>query len=130
MPCNSDYMNPTHKEVQLRETAILYKYALRCLGLDIPPEVSRAAGDMYCSVDFVSDLCNLLSDMTEEQRVSIIYNPYEKPSRRLADWWEEHQKADRLREEREKEAARQAAVREEALSRLTPEQIKALGLGR
>lgn len=106
MPCNSDYMNPTDKETRLRETAWLYAYALSKLGEEVPPEVGLAAENIYCRKDYVPALCALLKGLPEEKRDAIVYNARDKDARRLADWWEEHLEADRIREAKEaKEAA-------------------------
>lgn len=97
MPCRSDYLEPTRKEELLQETATLYAYALDELGMEVPNSVLQATTDIYCSVDFVRDLCNLINDMTEDEVNRVVYNARSITSRRLADWWEKHQEADQQR---------------------------------
>jgi hypothetical protein len=101
MPCNSDYMNPTEKERQLQETAKLYAYALRSVGLRVPRAVSKAAVNSYCGVDFVVNLCDLIRNMNQVELERVVYNGHSRESRRLADWWEVHERADEARKKKE-----------------------------
>jgi len=103
MPCRSDYMEPTHKERLLRETAVLFAYALNELGEEVPDSVHQAAADQYCRVDFVPELCQLIRNMTEDECDRIVYNPRSKIARSLADWWETHEEADRKRDAGQKQ---------------------------
>lgn len=129
MPCNSDYMEPTRKERLLQETAQLYEYALFELNIIISEDVKAAAKDIYCRKDFVPQLCELITNMNELQKQRVVYNAYHKMSRKLADWWEKHQEADRKRmEQNHIEATRQLLVAN-ALEKLTEAEKKALGLG-
>lgn len=100
MPCNSEYMNPTDKEKQLQHVAQLYKWLLEQLGEPVPSAVLATARNIYATGDFVSKLCKLLTHMQKSipaTFTSIVYNPYDKTSRELATWWEEHQEADQKR---------------------------------
>lgn len=98
MPCNSDYMDPTNKEKELQETAKLLVYALKKKRRKVPKWVSDAAKDIYCLEDkVVPELCSLIRSFHKEDMDRIVYNGRDKTSRRLADWWEEHEKADKKR---------------------------------
>ena len=66
--------------------------------------------------------------MSKKKQDEFIYNARVKESRDLADWWEEHQGADRKREAKEKKAKKEADLRKKALSKLTAAERKALGL--
>lgn len=129
MPCRSDYMEPTHKERLLQETAQLYEYALFEMNQIVPDDVKAAAKDIYCRKDFVPQLCELITNMNELQRQRVVYNVYHKMSRKLADWWEKHQEADRKRLEQERLEALRQDVAATALAKLTDAEKKALGLG-
>lgn len=129
MPCRSDYMEPTHKERLLQETAQLYEYALFEMNVIVPADVKAAAKNIYCRKDFVPDLCELVTNMNDLQRQRVVYNAYHKMSRKLADWWEKHQEADRKRIKDEEKAKSKVALRESALAKLTPAERKALGHG-
>ena len=129
MGCRSDYMEPTHKERLLQETAQLYEYALFEMNQIVPADVKAAAKDIYCRKDFVPDLCELVTNMNDLQRQRVVYNPYHKMSRKLADWWEKHQEADRRRIEQEQIESIRQEIALSALSKLTDAEKKALGLG-
>lgn len=129
MPCRSDYMDPTQKQRLLQETAQLYEYALFEMNLNVPADVKAAAKDIYCRKDFVPQLCELLTVMNELHKQRIVYNAYSSMSRKLANWWEKHQEADRKRIFEEDLQKMQDAVRTKALAKLTDAEKKALGLG-
>ena len=100
MPCNSDYMNQTQKEKLLQETAQFYVYLLKKMGVktsQIDPALRQAADTYYCTADFVPQLCDYIRSMTPEDVESIISNAHDRTARRLADWWEDHKKADKKR---------------------------------
>ena len=122
MGCRSDYMEPTGKERKLQETAILLGYALEETGQPVPRSVHAASKDIYCKTDLVPDLCNAIRNMDSETLKRVVYNPYNKESRQLADWWEEHEAADRARQT--KDAL--AASREWAIRRLWEEGTQTL----
>ena len=126
MPCRSDYLEPTHKEKLLQETAILYSYALDALGEEIPDSVLQASNDIYCSVDFVPNLCDLISNMAEDNLNKIVYNARSSMSRKLADWWEKHQEADQQQLAQEASEAAIQAHYERVIMGLSDEDIGVL----
>ena len=101
MPCNSDYMNPTHKEAQLQQTAKLLAFLLQQCNLPVTKEVKDAAADAYCRWDFTAELCARIHALSSGRLNAVVYNGRNSMSRQLADWWEKHQAADaeRLAEE-------------------------------
>ena len=126
MPCRSDYMEPTHKERLLQETAVLYAYALNELGEKVPDTVHQAATDQYCRVDFVPELCRLIRNMSGDECDRIVYNPRSKISRSLADWWEKHEEADRKRNAAEQAEIRRQDRYEQVIMKLSDEEIAVL----
>lgn len=58
--------------------------------------------DFNDNQELIPNLCKMLRLMTDAERESIVYNPHDRRSRDLADWWEEHQKADEHRLMKEK----------------------------
>ena len=130
MPCNSDYMNPTEKEIKLKETAMFYDFALSKMGLQVPIEVTLAANAEYGGDDYVEPLCSLIKRMSEEQKETIIYNAKNRLSRKLADWYEEHLEADRKREAEEQKIKQQDKLRKSALLKLTKEERQSLGFSK
>jgi len=129
MPCRSDYMEPTTREKELQRSAQLLLYVLRRLGIPPLPWVARQADSVYASDErSVIELCATLRAMDPATREALIYNPHERDARDLATWWEEHQAADRAREAQEADARHRNALRQQALSKLSAAERRALGL--
>lgn len=109
MPCNTEYMEPTVAERQKRLAAQLLVFVYKKLDLvPIHPDLQRAADDIYgggaMGEENVRTLCSVLRGMPDEKKDGIIYNGRDPMSRKLADWWDEHQREDWKR--REAEAAK------------------------
>lgn len=128
MGCRSDYMEPTRKERLLQETAQLYEYALIEINVIVPGDVKAAAKDIYCRKDFVPQLCELLTGMNELQKQRIVYNAYNEMSRKLANWWEKHQEADRNRLAAEEQKRKREELIKSGLAKLSAAEQEALGL--
>ena len=132
MPCNSDYMNPTQDEQNKVQTSKLICYVDKKLGIKTRKEVKEASKDCYGKgVELniiVPELCAKLKGLTKQQKEEIVYNAKDKTSRELADWLEEHQKADRTRLKFEKEQKEKQKTREGALKKLTLAERKSLGI--
>ena len=129
MPCNSDYMEPTGKEKELQHTAKLLVYVYEKTNKTIHPSLKEAADDIYCKDDrAVAVLCKVLTELDSSSRESLIYNSHDRTARDLANWWEEHQEADKARELHEIKKLSNAHIRAAALEKLTEEEKKVLGL--
>ena len=96
MPCNCDHMEPTAAERHRREAAQHLVYLFDRLGLDIAPHIKEAADDLYGTGgdECVVALCEILRGGTDDV-MAIVYDAKDRRSRRLADWWEDHQEEDR-----------------------------------
>jgi hypothetical protein len=125
-------MERDHHEAQSRLACECLDYALSALGKPVPAWITAAAGNYYGNPAKLNDatvmLCTLCRGMTEAQMTATIYNGRIPHARKLADWWEAHQKADAAREARELEAKTREAHRQSALSKLTDEERRALGI--
>lgn len=73
-------------------------------------------------------LCSTIKKMSKNQLDKIVYNGYNKMARDLADWWDEHQEMDKAREKEEQKKKREREVRKSALSKLTDEERRILGV--
>lgn len=106
MPCRSDYMDPNESEKNSREVCRHLLYVLPRLGHDTPVWVTEGANNEYGAVHMLETgtqmLCSLCRGMTTRASDLIIYDGGNAKARKLADWWEEHQKADAKREELER----------------------------
>lgn len=133
MPCKTDAYD-FMEESESHKVAVNLSYVLRCLGQEVSSHIRAAADDTYGSVssktldEYTDKLCSLCKSMTEEQQNKIIYDGRNKSARLLAEWWEIHQRKDRLREEKEREDERKKAIKKQALAKLTPEEIEVLEL--
>jgi len=108
MTCSTE---PTVRERQKKEAATLLVFVMNNLGKPIYETLKSAASSLYGgSVDgdaVVAELCAAIRSMTPKQLDAIVYNGRDKMSRRLADWWEEHQEEDIKREARDRKALMQ-----------------------
>ena len=132
MPCNSDYMDPTVRESNSREVAILLVYVSGALEINCDPRVVQAANHLYGNTDLLdqmtADLCTLCNGLSEEEADKVIYDGRNYQARRLANWWDAHQEADRKRLEKEDAERRQKLAKEAVLAKLSPEDREILGL--
>lgn len=129
MPCNAEYLEPTRREQELRRAAVLLVYVWKVKRKPVEDWAVTEASNLYASDErSVTQLCAELKAMTDKQRDDIVYNAKERLARDLADWWEDHQRADAEREEKERAEADNAVQRESALAKLTPAERKALGV--
>lgn len=126
MPCRSDYMDPTHKEQQLQRTAKLLSFVYKTLNYPVHKPLKEAANDCYCKQDYVPELCRVIRNMTEDELNRVVYNARDRTSRDLADWWEEHEAADRRREAQELKEAKEKALAESAKQKISREELAAL----
>ena len=131
MPCNSDYLEPSEVEADSKRVCGLLLYALTSLNRPIDTWIVKGATDLYGSPDKLDEavilLCSTCTSMTKGQATRIIYDAYSKKARALAEWWEEHQAADREREENDADRARRHSLRKSALAKLTEEERDAIG---
>lgn len=130
MPCRSDYMEPNQKEQLLQETAqlLIYVRMNTKTGVKVTEKLKRASQDIYCRQDYVPELCAAIRAMTEEEQSRIIYDGRNPNARKLADWWDKHQEADRKRIEQEQHEREREELREAAIAKLTPEEREVLGI--
>lgn len=121
MPCNSDYMEPTTKEKQISEVLYFLQEVSgpprplprnRYNHPDVPGVIRAHHEDRY-----VAALCRFLegADVT-------------KYSLELQIWWRDHKAADEVRRRAKQDEGRRRELREQARTKLTPEERKAVGL--
>jgi hypothetical protein len=127
MACNSDDLRPTPQQRKLQHAAQLLAYVQEQTVGKVEKWVKKIAEDHYAnSSKAFTALCDLLTAMKPEELEMIVYNAHSRMSRRLADWWEDHQAADNERKRREAASRRKKALRKQALSKLSPEEREAL----
>lgn len=129
MPCNSDYLNPTQRELEMREAAILLVWACQQIGRIPPGFAVKEAKNIYAKDErSVTELYALLRALSQHDIELLVYNARDKMSRKLADWWEDHQEADRKREKKERDAVQRRIAASRGLAKLSDDEKIALGL--
>ncbi len=129
MGCRSDYMEPSNKEREMQRAAGLLLYVWKSLGKPSQKWAEREAENAHASDErCVTELCAELKLMNQDQLGSIIYDARNKKARDLANWWEEHQAADKAREASEAKEANDKVLRDQAVSKLSVEERTVLGL--
>ena len=69
-----------------------------------------------------------LPTLTSDIEIGDFYNAKNKTSRRLADWWEEHQEADKKRLKKELKEAKENKDRDTLIAKLTTYEKRLLGI--
>jgi hypothetical protein len=107
---------------------MLLVYVLREKGYDVPLGVERAAHNSFAGVDYSVSLCAIISVLSSEERERLVYDGHNPISRALANWWDNHEKRDRDRNQARADAETRAELVQHALGKLTPEEVTALGI--
>lgn len=129
MPCNSDYMEATQAEENSREVAQHIVWLAGKLNLPVEGFISKAANEYYGDVTKLNTMTQKLCAMCQlPYAENHIYNGRDKDARKLADWWDKHQEADRKRLEKELAKANDEKARKKALQKLTAHERELLGL--
>ena len=129
MPCNSDYLASSCKEREHRRAARLLLYVLRTTRQEIPAWLHLEVDNLYAKDErTIPVLCAVLAHASPAVLEEVVYNARNKTARDLANWWEDHQEADRTREEQEKQAVEREQLRTQALSKLSLEERTALNV--
>lgn len=108
MPCRSDYMEPSEREIESRAVAnhLIYVFTKLKQTVNITPEIKEASTAYYGNIKMVDTwtalLCSTLRELSQTDIDKIVYNAKDACSRSLADWWERHQAWDLKREADEK----------------------------
>ena len=96
MPCDCSHMEPTKWEAESRKIA---KLILRVKGPRCPAWIADAASNYYGKKEKVHELTALLCSWCRDNEEIIYSDPRDRTLRNLADWWEDHQEADKAKEE-------------------------------
>lgn len=132
MPCNSGYQDPTREEINKVETSSLLIYVNKKLGIETPNNIKKAAKHTHgvgVDLDIITrKLCSTLKKLNKKQINEIVYNAKDKNSRLLANWWEEHQEADKKRLTEEAAEKEEEKIRKKAIAKLSLKERKILGL--
>ena len=128
MPCNADYMEPNEKEIQSKKMAQHIIWLDQQTQSKTPTWIVEASKDYYGNVQKVDQLANDLCERCQNIDQDVIYNGRDKFARKLADWWDRHQEADKIRIKKELDSANNEIERQKALDKLTDFDKQILGL--
>ena len=134
MPCRSDYMEASVFERESQIVANLIVYLDMALDKTPPKWVVECANNYYGAVlgdqggdpRLVPLLCDMVNKLTKEERDKHVYNARDPMSRRLADWVEAHDRADRKRQAIKAKQLHQEEVAQNAKAKLTKEELDTL----
>jgi hypothetical protein len=126
MPCRDDWPSPTGAQARSQRAAKLLIYLYGKKKQAVTEKLRKDAEDCYCDTDNVKVLCAELTALSDKEFDKLVYNPRERGARDLADWWEEHQEADKQREAAEDAVRKRQELRLGALKKLSREEIEAL----
>lgn len=102
MPCNSDYMGLSRREIESKAMCNHVVYLSGKIGKEVPEWIDKGASS-YCGapMDRFNKLAMILCALCQKVPEEYIYDGRNPDARKLADWWDEHQKEDLLRISRE-----------------------------
>lgn len=102
MPCDCSHLHATAREIETRKVANLLVYALPLMSREVPKKVQDATGyyGMPDEAHWLTEmLCSLCRTMDDKEKAEVIWDGRNTDARKLADWYEEHQKVDNERGE-------------------------------
>ena len=130
MPCQSDYLEPSGRELESERVCELIIYLQNKMKKNTPEWIEKAAKDYYGNVARLDEATKILCEhcrmLTEPEVEEYIYDSHNKTARKLAGWWERHQEWDERRVNEEDEVRRKIILKERALKKLTKEEMEAL----
>lgn len=123
MPCNSDYLESDHKEVEMSRVCCLIDE------LDGLQSINRSHWDGYHPNVYNKGL----SQQSQDQLVDKLCKRLQrrdvtKLSLEMQIWWRDHQKADKARLQEEMKQLKDKRLRKAALAKLSPYEQQLLGV--
>lgn len=99
MPCDSSHLEPTYRERESKRVAGFIVYLKTKLNIWVLMEEHDTARSTYGNLGrldkHTAKLCELCA-LPEAQ--PFIYDAHNRDARDLADWWEDHQEADKAKQ--------------------------------
>jgi hypothetical protein len=141
MPCDGSHLEPTEYERESKKACehimfLDFRYRMRPWdwpmsktgGMEIPDWVKEGAEDTYGCPDRIDEVTALLCSICKKAPDRVIYNGKDKKARKLADWWDDHQEADRKKKAAKMSKKARDKARKSGLAKLTDEERGALDL--
>ena len=122
MPCNSDYLDPTQKEIELAKVyGLLDELETGKLSNKYPDGFDERVYNENISKEAMDEKVEKLCSKLQKTDVS-------KYSLEMQMWWRNHQEADRKRLEKEIKDKKNKEERDKILSKLSKYEIDLLNL--
>ena len=126
MPCNSDYMEPVHREREFSRVLCLLEEIDTGKPVDTNSNSWKGFHPRAYNQSFGKDvldgsvafLCDILSRTRDVSKYSL----------EMQTWWRDHKAADAARLAQERADATRESIRRKALAKLTEEEREVLGL--
>jgi len=130
MPCDSRgyELDNRNWENFCKKTARCFIFLAEKVNAQVPDCVRSILKCRYPSEKELDKLVAALCTLCRTTPEDVIYDGRDAKMRKVADWWDRHKKLDKLREKREERERNRKKLKEQALLKLTKEEIKALGL--
>jgi len=98
MPCNSSHLEPRFKETESRKIATFIAYIHEQTRDKTPDNILAASESVYGNESLLDSMTTELCALCKSIDPSIIYNAHNRTARKLANWWEDHQEVDQIKE--------------------------------
>jgi hypothetical protein len=131
MPCRDDpedYERNKPDNIRRLKVSKLYCWAHYALGMGINHQAKLDSQSEILRKDYAPELCDLLSKVTDKSYKEYLFHSPSEISAELNLWWIKHQEFDKARKAEERKLAEKLELKNKALSKLTPEERKALDL--
>ena len=123
MPCNSDYLESDHKEVEMSHVCCLIDE------LDGQQSINRSHWDGYHPNVYNKHLSQRSQDKLVDKLCKRLQRrDVTKLSLEMQIWWRDHQKADKARLQEEMKQLKDKKLRKAALAKLSPYEQQLLGV--
>lgn len=126
MGCRSDYLEPNAQEAYSKEVAGHIVWLCGKFGHPAEPWIQAAAANVYGNAarhdELTATLCGLIRESDQKVVERIIYNARDAEARKVATWWEDHQRVDAEREQAEAEKQRRTNIATKLRDNLTAEE--------
>ena len=122
---------PDPRPARLKRMGKMAAYLLTELHETVPVwiiKVERGEGKVADLDKLAQFMCARLQALAPLEMETIVYDAHVQIARRLADWWEAHQRADAKAKLARVNQRAKAILKRAALAKLTPEEREALGL--
>ena len=139
MPCDCSHMEPNQHEREIIRVSKCYSTLAKRMGREVPSwikdgangEISFKAKEGYWAYGHPSrihEATAMLCALCAEAPEGLIYDGRDAAMRKVADWWDDHQEADKVKARKAKEDAAREVLAASALSKLTADERAAVGL--